>query len=268
MPKSKKVILVANDDGVDSQGILVLARELKKIAKVVIVAPDREQSTMGHALTLHKPVRISKVSVEPGLEVWATSGTPADCVYLGLRKILKRKKPDLIVSGINRGVNVGNDIYYSGTVAAAREGAVMDIPAIACSLDYTHSPGDENKFPFKGPALFMKKLVLDVLANGIKPRTVLNVNFPSCQWKQIKGVQLAKQGFRIYADKVEEKKDTRGKPYFWLGGEYLGYKNIKESDCLYLDKKFITITPCKVDVTDYQQYDAIKEWSSVAGFQS
>lgn len=259
-PRVRKLrVLLSNDDGIGSPGIQALGRALSKIAHVTMVAPEREQSTMGHALTLHKPIRVFRVGAEDGLEQWATSGTPADCVYMGLRWVLK-ERPDLIISGINMGVNVGNDIYYSGTVAAAREGAVLGIPAIAASLDYHHEPGTKLTPYFDQAAEFLRTLVPQVIENGIPPHCLLNVNFPNLPFSKVKGVKVSRQGFRMYTDKVEEKRDSRGKPYYWLGGKYAGFKPIEGSDCEVLDKGFISITPCKIDVTQYEFMENLSRW--------
>jgi 5'-nucleotidase len=252
-------ILVSNDDGISSPGIQALGRALKRLGHVTLVAPEREQSTMGHALTLHKPVRLKKYYAEKGMDQWATSGTPADCVYLGIRHVLK-KKPDIIVSGINNGVNVGNDIYYSGTVAAAREGAVLNIPAIATSLDYHFEVGSKPQAKFEDCAEYMVGLVRNVLKHGLPDHSMLNVNFPNMPFSQIKGACVARQGFRIYTDKVREKHDNRGKPYFWLGGTYAGFRPIEGSDCEVLDKGYISVTPCRLDITQFEFMGSLSQW--------
>jgi 5'-nucleotidase len=257
---SKKLrILVSNDDGIHSQGILALSRALSRIAHVTVVAPEREQSTMGHALTLHKPVRIFHVASEKHLDLWATSGTPADCVYVGLRYVLKQK-PDIIVSGINRGANLGNDVFYSGTIAAAREGAVMDIPAVACSLDYHYEPGKKDPGAFEWASDYMVDFVRQIMKNPLPPNCLLNVNFPNLPRNKVKGVRVTRQGFRIYTDKVEARKDTRGKNYFWLGGKYAGFKQIAGSDCEVLDQNYISVTPFRVDLTQYDFMDTLSGW--------
>jgi len=252
-------ILVSNDDGIHSTGILALSRALSRIAHVTVVAPEREQSTMGHALTLHKPVRIFHVASEKNLDLWATSGTPADCVYVGLRYVMKHK-PDIIVSGINRGVNLGNDVFYSGTIAAAREGAVMDIPAIACSLDYHYEPGKKDPGAFDWAADYMVDFVQQIMKNPVPPHCLLNVNFPNLARSKVKGVRVTRQGFRIYTDKVEPRKDTRGKNYFWLGGKYAGFKQIAGSDCEVLDQDYISVTPFRVDLTQYDFMETLSNW--------
>ncbi len=258
-PKRKLRILISNDDGIGSQGIMALGRALSRIAQVTMVAPEREQSTMGHALTLHKPVRIFHVGSEKNLDMWATSGTPADCVYVGLRYVMKHK-PDIIVSGINRGVNLGNDAYYSGTIAAAREGAVMDIPAIAASLDYHYEPGKKGSYSFDWAADYIVELVKNLVENPIPPSCLLNINFPNVPAGKVKGVRVARQGFRIYTDKVEARHDFRGKKYFWLGGKYAGFKQIEGSDCEVLDQNFISITPFRIDLTQYDYMETLASW--------
>jgi 5'-nucleotidase len=258
--KKKLRILVSNDDGINSHGILTLARALSRIAHVTVVAPEREQSTMGHALTLHKPVRIFHVGSEKNLELWATSGTPADCVYTGIRYVLK-ERPDFVITGINRGVNVGNDIYYSGTIAAAREGAVIDIPAIACSLDYHYEPGKKDPGAFEWAADYIVDLVKQLQVNPVPSNCLLNVNFPNVAKNKIKGVRVARQGFRIYTDKVAARLDNRGKKYFWLGGQYAGYKQIEGSDCEVLDQGYISITPFRIDLTQYDYLETLSAWA-------
>jgi len=261
MEKKKKIeILVSNDDGIKSPGIQILSRALMRLGHVTVVAPEREQSTMGHALTLHKPVRLFHVHGEKGMDQWALSGTPADCVYMGIRQVLK-KQPDIIISGINNGVNVGNDIYYSGTIAAAREGAVLDIPAIATSLDYHYEPGTTKIAHFEAAADFVANhLVPKVLENRLPSHCLLNVNFPNLPLNKVKGVRVSRQGFRIYTDVVGEKKDNRGKPYYWLGGKYAGFRPIEGSDCEVLDENYISITPCRIDVTQYEFMETLARW--------
>ncbi len=253
-------ILIANDDGIDSHGIQALGRALKEIGDVTMIAPEREQSTMGHALTLHKPVRLYHVHSEKGMDQWALSGTPADCVYMGLRWVMK-SRPDIIVSGINRGVNVGNDIYYSGTIAAAREGAVLNIPTIATSLDYHYNPGVKDTENFDWAAQYTKNLVREVLKNGLPHGCMLNVNYPNLPFNKVRGMKVARQGFRIYSSVVKERRDSRGKPYYWMGGKYQGFKPIPGSDCEVLDMGYISITPCRIDVTKYEFFEDLASWN-------
>jgi len=259
MAKRKYRILVSNDDGIGSPGIKALSEALKKVGDVTVVAPEREQSTMGHALTLHKPVRLFEMGSEPGLKRYALSGTPADCVYMGIRHILK-ERPDLIVSGINKGVNLGNDLYFSGTVAAAREGAVMNIPAMACSLDYRFDPGQEAQNHFTEPAEYCAHLAKEILKNGLPDHNLLNVNFPAIAISKIKGAKVTRQGVLNYSDKIIERKDFRAKPYFWLGGKLMGYSKLEGSDTAIVNQGYISITPVRLDLTEYEFMEKLRTW--------
>jgi 5'-nucleotidase len=258
--KRKPEILISNDDGIKSPGIQALAQALSRFANVTVVAPEKEQSAMGHALTLHKPVRLYSYGRKGKMSQWAVSGTPADCVFMGIRHFMK-KKPDLIVSGINRGANLGNDIFYSGTVAAAREGALLNIPAVAISLMISHDPLDQkDKTYYEDAAQYMAHLAKLILKNGLPPGCMLNVNYPNLPLKRIRGAKMARQGFRYYSNKAARRKDPRGKEYFWLGGQYVGFKAIDGSDCVLVDKGFISITPCRLDVTQYESMETLAQW--------
>jgi 5'-nucleotidase len=251
--------LLANDDGVESQGLTALSNALKTIGHVTVVAPEREQSTMGHALTLHKPVRLYSVRHEKNLDVFCLSGTPADCVYMGLRHVMK-KPPHVIISGINRGVNLGNDIFYSGTVAAAREGALQNIPSIAASMNFHFEPGVKKEAHFEEAAIFVRRVAQKVVAEGLPHKCLLNINFPNLPLSKIKGVKVAKQGFRIYSKNIEKRQDQRNKSYYWLGGEYMGFEPIESSDCVALDQDFISVTPLRIDITQYDFLGELEQW--------
>ncbi len=245
------LILVSNDDGIYSDGIKILAESLKKIARVVVVAPDREKSAASHSLTLHRPLRVQQIRKN----YYAVTGTPTDCITLGVYEILKKKKPDLIVSGINRGGNLGDDVHYSGTVSAALEGAIMGIPSIAISLVVR----DER--PHWHPAArFATKLASWVVQEGLPRGVILNVNVPNLPQKKIKGYAFCKLGKRNYGDIIVEKLDPRGHKYYWIGGDETGYNNIPGSDCNSILDRKISITPLKVDVTDFPILDQIRHW--------
>ena len=214
---------------------------------------------MGHALTLHKPVRLFQISSEKNLDIYALSGTPADCVYMGLRHVLK-ERPSAIVSGINRGFNLGNDIFYSGTVAAAREGALLNIPSIAASMDFHFVPGTNQTAHFDDAACFLKDLVVKVVREGLPHRCLLNVNFPNLPLSKVKGLKVARQGFRIYSDSIVKRVDQRKKNYYWLGGEYVGFEPIESSDCVAVDQGYISVTPLRIDVTQYDFLDTLGKW--------
>lgn len=246
------LILVSNDDGIDSPGIKCLTKYLKKIpqANVVVVAPDRERSAASHALTLHRPLRIKKLSPHR----YAVTGTPTDSVMLGVHSILDRK-PDLVVSGINRGGNVGEDVHYSGTVSAAMEGAIMGIPAIAISVVSNNKP-----FKYEVAGEFAKKLSEKVLKEGLPKGVVLNVNVPNLNSSEINGKVVTKLGNHNYGDIIVENLDPRGKPYYWIGGDPFNFDPKPGTDTrAHLDDK-ISVTPIKVDMTDKSFIRKLKTW--------
>ncbi len=244
-----KTILISNDDGVDSRGIKALAVAMKKIrgARIIVVAPDRQQSATSHSLTLHRPLRVKKVKAG----FYAVDGTPTDCVMLAVHKILKIK-PDLVVSGINHGANLGEDVHYSGTVAAAVEGAIMGVPSIAVSV-----VGD-GKYRFDVAASIAVRLSRQVLKKGLPPGLVLNVNVPNRG--KIRGYEFTRLGRHHYSDVIVEKADPRGRPYFWIGGDPRKYVTLKNSDCnAYLENR-ISITPLQIDLTDTKFLKKMRTW--------
>ncbi|MBI5050986.1 MAG: 5'/3'-nucleotidase SurE [Nitrospirae bacterium] len=249
------IILVTNDDGIHSEGITALYRAMDSLGEVYVVAPEREQSAVAHALTLHRPLKVEKT----GAKIYAINGTPTDCVILGVNKIL-HKKPALIVSGINKGGNLGDDITYSGTVAAAIEGTLLGIPSIAISLvrdikdngDYSVKPSG-----FKKAAGFAKRLAETVLKKGLPQDTLLNVNIPGIQ--KIKGVKLTKQGKRIYDNSVHEMSDPRGRKHYWIGGGAPLWEQGQDTDFDAVNKGFISITPVHLDLTNYNAIKYLKK---------
>ena len=249
-------ILISNDDGIDAPGINALAETLKEIGEVTVVAPHRERSTSGHSLTLHKALRCYEV--KPGF--FSVSGTPADCVYMATRHIMKDKRPDIVVSGINKGANLGGDIYYSGTVAAAREAATCGLKSIAISLVYSHHAPPAT-YHWETACAFAKIFVPMILKYPLKTNTILNINCPNQPLKEIKGAKLAKQGVRYYSDEIAERLDPRNRRYYWLGGEYKGFENTPGSDCVVVDQNYVSITPLKVDSTDYELMEEFKKWN-------
>lgn len=247
-------ILISNDDGYDSAGLLALFHCLEEMGHdVTAVAPSRERSTAGHSLTLHKPLRVHEV----GRKIFAVSGSPADCVYMGMRHILK-KKPDLCVTGINRGANLGADIFYSGTMAAAREAYLYDIPSIATSLCYGFPTSEDNGKEFiwetatHGIQILLEELIAKDLISG---HHLLNINVPNIPKKQCKGLMLTTQGRRLYSEQITTQFDPRGKPYYWIGGGPVGYEPTKGSDCAAVADGYISVTPMKVDTT----HEALKQ---------
>ncbi len=247
--KTKPIILVSNDDGIHAEGLKKLASALKRVGVVYVVAPDREQSAASHSLTLHRPLRVERVAEG----VYAVDGTPTDCISIAVNRLLP-KRPDIVVSGINRGENLGEDISYSGTVSAAMEGTLLDIPSIAVSLVIRNSARPD----YTEAARFAVKLVRFILRKGLPPDTLLNVNVPST--KKIKGYRITKQGKRRFGDVVTEKVDPRGKKYYWIGGEPLKWEGGKDSDFYAVERGYISITPVHLDMTNYSSIEELKGW--------
>ncbi|HEX9454099.1 MAG TPA: 5'/3'-nucleotidase SurE [Candidatus Binatia bacterium] len=235
------IILLSNDDGVQSEGLIALEESLKPLADLYTVAPDRAQSSMSHALTLHRPLRVNEL----GARRMSVDGTPVDCVKLALTGLLP-VRPDLVISGINKGPNLGDDILYSGTVSAAIEGALLGIPAIAVSLVTF------KDFDFRAAAAFTATLVERIADGGIPPKTLLNVNVPPVAKHELKGWQRTRMGKRHYSENIVERIDPRGGKYYWIGGDDLGFADEPGTDCKAVHEGFISVTPLKVDFTDYQ----------------
>jgi 5'-nucleotidase len=243
------LILVTNDDGIHTPGIGVLAEKLAEIGRVVVVAPDRERSAVGHSLTLHSPLRAEEI--RPGF--YAVDGTPTDCVNLGIHGLFP-ERPQLVVSGINRGGNLGDDITYSGTVAAALESTLMGVPAFAVSLE----SGPFTAADFEIGARFAVTLAGEVLRRGLPPDTFLNVNIPA---GTPRGVRLTRQGKRLYGDVVVENVDPRGRKYYWLGGGELGFQNIEGTDFNAVHDQYISVTPLHIDLTNYRSFENLTTWN-------
>ncbi len=246
-------ILISNDDGISSTGIAALVKELKKIGDVTVVAPATEQSAVGHAITMKYPLRVTEYFVNGEFFGYAVDGTPADCVKIGIRNIMK-DTPDIVVSGINLGSNAAINIIYSGTVSAAREAAIMDVPAIAVSVashDATH---------FDYAARFSAELALKVVQNGLQTGTLLNVNLPDLPENEIKGVLITQQGKSKWDDIYEERIDPYGKKYYWLTGNLVETDYSLEADYFALKNKYATVTPIHFDLTDYKTFEILKNW--------
>jgi len=232
------LILLTNDDGVNSEGILTLRDHLLKKHDICIISPERERTCVAHAITLHKPLRIKEVAGG----IYSTNGTPADCVYLGVKVILK-KPPHLIISGINKGPNMGQDVNYSGTVAAAKEGAFMRIPSLAVSLCA------RDDFRFNDAAKIVDKIIKNICGVGTPDNTFLNINIPNLPTRQVKGFMVTRLGKRIYNDAVVERLDPRGGKYYWIGGNGENYEHIRGTDFYAVEKGYVSITPLDLDMT-------------------
>lgn len=249
-------ILVTNDDGILSPGIEALAESLKRLGKVTVVAPSQERSTTGHSLTLHKPIRLEEL--KPGY--YSVNGTPADCPYIAIKKLFKKKSLHLVVSGINRGANLGNDVHYSGTVAAAREATFLNVAAMAVSLDY---PLQKNSYEinYSVASEFAYRIAKLILQKGLPSQVLLNVNVPHLPLAQIKGIKIVKTGFRYYDDNIVEQKDPRGRNYFWLGGKYLGHNDkLGDTDCKAVENKYVSVTPLHIDATHHDTLEEMQTW--------
>jgi len=227
-----------------------LAEALRELGSVYVVAPDRERSAAGHSLTLSHPLRVERV----GTRIYAVDGTPTDCVNLAVNGILRGKKVSLVASGINKGGNMGDDITYSGTVSAAMEGTLLGIPSIAVSLV------SRNHFRFESSARFTCEVAKKVLRDGIPKDTLLNINVPNVDSKEIRGVRVTRQGKRIYGDAIVEKRDPRGRKYYWIGGDSLEREDIPGSDLEAVEERFVSVTPLQLDMTDYATIRALRRW--------
>jgi 5'-nucleotidase len=243
-------ILVTNDDGIHSEGIIVLAKALRAIGDVFVVAPDREKSAIAHSLTLHRPLRFEKIKKN----FYVVDGTPADCVYLGVNVIIPQK-PHLIVSGINKGGNLGDDVTYSGTVSAAFEGTLLGIPSFAISLV------SRSQFKFLTAAHFAVRVARYIIKKGLPKETFLNINVPNLDEKKIKSYKITQQGHWIHdGNEVVEKVDPRGKKYYWIAGGQLVFDNRRNTDFEAVSDASISITPLHIDLTNYSSIRHLKKW--------
>ncbi len=245
-------ILLTNDDGWEAEGLKALRAALAGEGRRVVVAPEHEQSGVSHALTLNRPLRLKRRSAE----VWSVDGTPADCVLLALRGLPASEgfRPDLIASGINHGANLGDDVLYSGTVAAAMEGSLLGIPSIAFSIASfrpTHL----------ADASLVAKLIVDRLAEHPLPKgLLLNVNLPDLPRREMQGIRVAKLGSRQYEGPIEERQDPRGQPYYWVGGSSPVWRTEAGTDQALVHSGWVAVTPLHLDLTDYAQLEAVTGW--------
>ncbi|HEX2062390.1 MAG TPA: 5'/3'-nucleotidase SurE [Thermoanaerobaculia bacterium] len=238
-------ILVTNDDGIYSEGLRKLADACRDVGEVIIVAPDREQSAASHALTLNRPLRLMEIAKNE----WIVDGTPTDCVNLAVLKLMKEARPDLVVSGINFGPNLGDDVTYSGTISAAFEGALLNIPSIAFSALVGKG------FSFDRCAAFAGELARIALEKHRDPRIILNVNFPVGDFS---GVKITRLGRRIYSEGVIERLDPRGRKYYWIGGEPPIWHPGEGTDFEAIEQHFVSITPLHLDLTHHESISRLR----------
>jgi len=243
--KKEHLILVTNDDSVNAKGIHALVEVAKQFGEVVVVAPDKPQSGMGHAITIHDPLRLRKTTLFENTNAFACSGTPVDCVKLAIYEILHRK-PDLILSGFNHGENSSTNVLYSGTMSAAIEGAMEGIPSIGFSLaDY--SPDAD----FESAKFYATKIVKEVLKSKMEKGICLNVNIPKLSFSEIKGIKVCSQAHAFWADRFEKRLDQFGQPYFWLTGEFSDLDKRPNTDLHALKHGFVSVVPTQYDLTAY-----------------
>lgn len=240
-------ILISNDDGILANGIRALIEALAPHHEVYVVAPDRERSAAGHSLTLHTPLRVEEVDPKYGAKrCWMTTGTPGDCVKLAINAILEpHEKPDLVISGINHGPNLGADILYSGTVSCAMEGAMMGYPSIATSLASMRNEYEDFKFT----ARFVAELINRLDAYQIPPKTILNINVPGLEKEDIGGIAVTELGNRMFTDEYEKRVDPRGKVYYWMAGELITEPEDAATDIAAVRNNMISVTPITYEMT-------------------
>ena len=249
--KTKKnkqpIILITNDDGVTAPGIRALVEAVKGLGKIIVVAPDKPQSGMGHAITIGSPLRMQKVNVFEGIEAYSTSGTPVDCVKLAVDKVI-HDKPDICLSGINHGANHSINVIYSGTMSAALEASIESIPSIGFSLLDLSIEAD-----FTAAKKYARILVEHLLSNKQKDKHVcLNVNIPKGDEKMIKGIKICKQAYAKYEEEFDERKDPHGRRYYWLTGEFINFDKSKDTDVWALKNNFVSVVPVQFDLTNYE----------------
>lgn len=240
-------ILISNDDGIAANGIRVLTKALAEEHDVYVIAPDRERSAAGHSLTLHTPLRVEELEAITGAKrTWVTTGTPGDCVKIGINAILSDdEQPDIVISGINHGPNLGSDILYSGTVSCAMEGAMMGIPSIAVSLASMQCDYDDFKFT----ASFINALLKKLKSFPFPPKSILNVNVPSLDAEDIAGVAITELGSRMFTNTYEKRVDPRGKVYYWMAGELTNEPSDANTDIAAVRNNKISITPVTYQMT-------------------
>lgn len=249
---SKPLIFLTNDDGIHAPGLRTLIKIARQLGDVVVVAPDKPQSGMAHAVTTSSPLRIRKLHEENGFIEYSCNGTPADSVKVGEKVVLKRK-PDLILSGINHGSNAGINLLYSGTMAAALEGAMSNVPSIGFSLlDY--SPDAD----FAPSEAFVKKIAERTLQNGLSPHTCLNVNIPAVPAVDLKGIKICRMGKGYWDEELEERTDPQSRKYYWLAGKFVSLDEGIDTDHWALSNNYISIVPVQLDMTAYPLLESLK----------
>jgi len=254
MKPLKPLIFVTNDDGVISKGIASLFEVAKEFGDVVVVAPNSPQSGMGHAITLNEPLRLEKVNLFGDIPAYSCSGTPVDCVKLGIYEVMKRK-PDLVLSGINHGANTATNVLYSGTMSATIEGAMEGINSIGFSLcDF----GSDANFDVAKDVA--RQLIKKVLAEGLDEGVCLNVNVPKVDLKDHKGIKVCRQASAYWEDSFDKRLDQFERPYYWLTGEFKDFKQEEDTDLYWIEKNYTTVVPTMFDLTAHKVISKLKNW--------
>jgi 5'-nucleotidase len=249
--KERPLILITNDDGIKAGGLVALVEVAKKIGEVVVVVPNESYSAMSHAITVKHPLYVKEIKHKKGVALYKVNGTPVDCIKLAINKLLD-KTPDIVVSGINHGSNSSVSIHYSGTMGAAREGAINGIPSVGFSL-LSHSY--DADFTYAKP--FVKKILNHVLKNGLSEGTYLNVNIPNM--KDLKGVKVCRQAKGKWVEELIEREDPRHSKYYWLTGYFKNFEpDAEDTDEYALEHGYVSVVPCTIDTTDYQNYKTLK----------
>ena len=254
---NRPLILLSNDDGVDANGLAALAAALQGLGTIAVVAPVQEQSAVGHAITVHNPMRAHPWAFEgPDGPIWAraVTGTPADCVKLAAQKLLPRK-PDLVVSGINHGPNAAINVIYSGTVSAATEAAILGIPSFAIS----HCSWD-SEVDFEAAGHYAQLVAERILGHGLPTGVLLNVNVPDLAMEHIRGVEVTRQARARWEEEFEERRDPLNRPYYWLGGRFVNLDDGHDTDLHAIDRGYVSITPIHYDLTAYDHISRIEGW--------
>ncbi|MGC8718651.1 MAG: 5'/3'-nucleotidase SurE [Thermodesulforhabdaceae bacterium] len=254
-------ILITNDDGIYAKGIEVLYQILAPEHDVYVVAPETEQSAVGHAITFLDPLRVKEVKRNGVFFGYAVNGTPADCVKLAIRELMK-PLPDLVISGINHGANVGENVIYSGTVSAATEAAMLGFPSIAVSIDAY--PAKD----YSGPIVFLPKIIKLIEGRSFPAGVSLNINFPHCPAEEIKGIRVVRQGHLKYAEAYDRRVDPRNRVYYWLCSQTAEYDTDEDTDSCSIRQKYIAITPIHYDLTHYPSLDLLREWFCESGTET
>ncbi|MEI8049129.1 MAG: 5'/3'-nucleotidase SurE [Bacteroidota bacterium] len=250
----KPLILITNDDGIHAPGLRFLIETIKPLGDILIVAPDKPQSAMGHAVTIQQPLRLHLIAETPGYREYSSNGTPADCVKLG-EKVILHGKPDLIVSGINHGSNASINVLYSGTMAAVIEGAMENVPSIGFSLnDYSHSAD------FSHCGTIITSVATNVLAKGLPDGVCLNVNIPALNGSPIKGIKVTKQAKAFWDENFDERKDPHKRDYYWLRGDFVNLDEGEDNDHWAINNNYVSIVPIQIDLTAHHMIAALKNW--------